>query len=69
MFYLLIWRYLRVESSQHMAVKKRSARKLLALILEKGRSNPHLGEVFEHKFGSGGDSNLNEPILHRRGAT
>lgn len=50
-----------------MAKKKRYPRKLLALTPEKkGRSNPHVGEVFEHTFcpeGGKGDRNLNEPIF------
>ena len=63
-FYLLIWRYLKLKSSQHMAQKERSTRKLLALILEKGRSNPHLCQVLVHNFGPGGGGrNLNEPVL------
>lgn len=46
-----------------MAQNERSTRELLALILEKGRSNPHLGEVLEKRFDpKGRGRNLNEPL-------
>lgn len=46
-----------------MAQNERSTRELLALILEKGRSNPHLGEVLEESFDPKvGGRNLNEPL-------
>ena len=59
MFYLLLWRYLKVKSSQHMAQKKRSTREVLGLILKINTWVRYLCT----NLALGDGRNFNEPVL------